>query len=145
VGVTPCPSPKLHWHCQVLGAFNSAPHFTSWLPIPGLMLLSQSPGLSPKRCFRPESLHVGLPGKLPRCCDEADYAREAVAAKEWVCLGEEQCLVLDGPDRLLGQFTKSFLETALSKERSSTLVMRRTVCPMGATTRTCATDLAPKR
>lgn len=41
---------------------------------------------------------------------------EAVAAKEWVRLAREQGLALDGPDGLLGQFTKSFLETALNEE-----------------------------
>ena len=46
---------------------------------------------------------------------------EAVAAKEWVRLAREQGLALDGPDGLLGQFTKSFLETALNEEMTGHL------------------------
>ena len=40
----------------------------------------------------------------------------SVAAKEWVRLAKEQGLTLDGPKGLLGQFTKTFLETALNEE-----------------------------
>ena len=35
--------------------------------------------------------------------------REAVAAKEWVRLAKEQGLTLDGPNGLLGQFTKTLV------------------------------------
>jgi transposase-like protein len=47
--------------------------------------------------------------------------REAVAAKEWVRLAKEQGLTLDGPNGLLGQFTKTFLETALNEEMTEHL------------------------
>ena len=46
---------------------------------------------------------------------------EAVAAREWVRLAREQGLALDGSDGLLGQFTKSFLETALNEEMAEHL------------------------
>ena len=44
-----------------------------------------------------------------------------VAAKEWVRLAREQGLALDGPDGLLGEFMKSFLETALNEEMTEHL------------------------
>ena len=47
--------------------------------------------------------------------------REAVAAKEWVRLAKEQGLALDGPNGLLGQFTKTFLEAALNEEMTDHL------------------------
>ena len=47
---------------------------------------------------------------------KSEPTREAVAAKEWVRLAKEQGLALDGPDGLLGQFTKTFLEAALNEE-----------------------------
>ena len=47
--------------------------------------------------------------------------REAVAAREWVRLAKEQGMALDSPDRLLGQFTKTFLETALNEEMTEHL------------------------
>ena len=47
--------------------------------------------------------------------------REAVAAREWVRLAKEQGLALEGPDGLLGQFTKTFLETALNEEMTEHL------------------------
>ena len=46
---------------------------------------------------------------------------EAVAAKELVRLAKEQGLALDGPNGLLGQFTKTFLETALNEEMTEHL------------------------
>ena len=45
----------------------------------------------------------------------------SVAAKEWVRLAKEQGLTLDGPKGLLGQFTKTFLETALNEEMTEHL------------------------
>ncbi|SDN35422.1 Transposase (or an inactivated derivative) [Cryobacterium flavum] len=48
-------------------------------------------------------------------------SREAVAAREWVRLAQEQGLALDGPNGLLGQFTKTFLETALNEEMTDHL------------------------
>jgi len=47
--------------------------------------------------------------------------REALAAMEWVRLAKEQGLTLDGPEGLLGQFTKTFLETALNEEMTEHL------------------------
>nr|WP_277871268.1 transposase [Cryobacterium levicorallinum] len=47
---------------------------------------------------------------------KSDPTREAVAAKKWVRPAKEQGLTLDGPNGLLGQFTKTFLETALNEE-----------------------------
>ena len=52
---------------------------------------------------------------------KSEPTREAVAAKEWVRLAKEQGLALDGPDGLLGQFTKTFLETALNEEMTEHL------------------------
>ncbi len=52
---------------------------------------------------------------------KSEPSREAVAAKEWVCLAQEQGLALDGPNGLLGQFTKTFLETALNEEMTDHL------------------------
>jgi transposase-like protein len=52
---------------------------------------------------------------------KSEPTREAVAAKEWVRLAKEQGLVLDGPDGLLGQFTKTFLEAALNEEMTEHL------------------------
>ena len=46
---------------------------------------------------------------------------EAVAAREWVRLAREQGLALDGSDGFLGQFTKSFLESALNEEMAGHL------------------------
>ena len=47
---------------------------------------------------------------------KTEPTREAVATKEWVCLAKEQGLALDGPNGLLGHFTRIFLETALNEE-----------------------------
>ncbi|WP_156109864.1 IS256 family transposase [Cryobacterium sp. MLB-32] len=52
---------------------------------------------------------------------KSEPTREAVAAKEWVRLAKEQGLALDGPDGLLGQFTKTFLEAALNEEMTEHL------------------------
>ena len=50
-----------------------------------------------------------------------ELTREALVAKEWVRLAKEQGLALDGPEGLLGQFTKTFLETALNEEMTEHL------------------------
>ncbi|TDW31623.1 mutator family transposase [Cryobacterium psychrophilum] len=52
---------------------------------------------------------------------KTEPTREEVAAKEWVRLAQEQGLALDGPNGLLGQFTKTFLETALNEEMNDHL------------------------
>jgi transposase-like protein len=52
---------------------------------------------------------------------KSEPTREAVAAKEWVRLAKEQGLALDGPNGLLGQFTKTFLEAALNEEMTDHL------------------------
>ena len=60
---------------------------------------------------------------------KTEPTREAVAAKEWVRLAKEQGLALDGPNGLLGQFTKTFLETALNEEMTEHLGHEKTRAP----------------
>ena len=52
---------------------------------------------------------------------KSEPTRDAVAAKEWVRLAKEQSLTPDGANGLLGQFTKTFLETALNEEMTEHL------------------------
>ncbi len=52
---------------------------------------------------------------------KSDPTREAVAPKEWVRLAKKPGLTLDGPNGLVGQLTKTFLETALNEDMTEHL------------------------
>ena len=52
---------------------------------------------------------------------KSELTREAVAPKEWERLAKEPGLTLDGPNGLVSQATKTFLETALNEEMTDQL------------------------
>ena len=76
---------------------------------------------------------------------KSEPTREAVAAKVWVRLAKEQTLALEGPNGLLGQFTKTFLEAALHEEITEHLGHEKNRARTSVTIRTCGMGLGPKR